>query len=398
MRNLALLGLLAAYSVARAQSGGSPEALRASGERAFGLSALLGMEDAKNQPAPPPAGPPVGAAQQQSLIDFHTHSYCSDGIKSPEDMAKEAKAAGVLYWALTDHDTTACLSRAQKAAAAEGIHFVPGIELSAEDDSVHVLGLGIDPGFSGWKAYVDRARTERVSRSKAILAKLATLTDPATSAPIQLDFKKDILISRINVERAAEGKPPLTDVEAQSLSEKDALAMIRGQITRPDIARALVDNKFVKNSREAFDKYLGDDAPAGLPMDGISYQDAVELIHKAGGKAFLAHPYTIFKFKKFPRKYGGTQYADFNGLAKSIIDSGIDGFETLRPGSEKFPEDAKTVDDAIQKSGSQQPMLMGIGSDYHGYTQEKGGIGPRAIGGIAVSQQQAQGLLRGLNP
>ena len=70
-------------------------------------------------------------ADSEPLVDFHTHSLCSDGVLSPATLVERARARNVATLALTDHDTTAGLDEARAACAGAGIRFVPGVELSA---------------------------------------------------------------------------------------------------------------------------------------------------------------------------------------------------------------------------------------------------------------------------
>ena len=60
----------------------------------------------------------VGRARRRPLIsdetgiDLHTHSHCSDGSLAPRELVERAAAAGVRVLALTDHDTLAGLAEA----------------------------------------------------------------------------------------------------------------------------------------------------------------------------------------------------------------------------------------------------------------------------------------------
>ena len=47
-----------------------------------------------------------------SYIDLHVHSSASDGTMTPEEVVDCAAKAGLSAIALTDHDTTAGVSRA----------------------------------------------------------------------------------------------------------------------------------------------------------------------------------------------------------------------------------------------------------------------------------------------
>ena len=62
--------------------------------------------------------------------DLHCHSVVSDGTLTPEALASRAKANGVELWALTDHDEIGGQHRAMAAAAAVGLPYLTGTEVS----------------------------------------------------------------------------------------------------------------------------------------------------------------------------------------------------------------------------------------------------------------------------
>ena len=80
-------------------------------------------------------------------FDLHCHSTISDGTLAPAEIVRRAAANGVTVLALTDHDELAGLAQAAEAARADGIRFVPGVEISVTwaDITIHIVGLGIDP-------------------------------------------------------------------------------------------------------------------------------------------------------------------------------------------------------------------------------------------------------------
>ena len=47
-------------------------------------------------------------------VDLHTHSTCSDGLLTPEEVVERAYKKSVKYLALTDHDTVKGLDIAKK--------------------------------------------------------------------------------------------------------------------------------------------------------------------------------------------------------------------------------------------------------------------------------------------
>ena len=58
------------------------------------------------------------------MIDLHTHSNCSDGDLSPEELIEYAHKKKIEVLALTDHDTLSGLERASSAAKKVGIEFI----------------------------------------------------------------------------------------------------------------------------------------------------------------------------------------------------------------------------------------------------------------------------------
>ena len=68
--------------------------------------------------------------QNTDIADLHGHSYYSDGLHSPEDIAKMAFEAGLKVYALTDHDTIKGHTRMADACKKHGIIFIPGVEMT----------------------------------------------------------------------------------------------------------------------------------------------------------------------------------------------------------------------------------------------------------------------------
>ncbi|NCO53224.1 MAG: PHP domain-containing protein, partial [Deltaproteobacteria bacterium] len=73
--------------------------------------------------------------------DLHCHSVISDGTLTPEQLAQRAKANGVQLWALTDHDEVGGQARAAAAAAACGLDYLTGVEISITflGQTVHIV-------------------------------------------------------------------------------------------------------------------------------------------------------------------------------------------------------------------------------------------------------------------
>ena len=131
-------------------------------------------------------------------IDLHMHSTASDGTDDPGSLARLVKDAGLAGFALTDHDTTAGLAAAAKAAKRLRIGFVPGIELSADPGSVappeaggdaagkspsvgtlHILGYHVrhdDEGLAALDALIDLGFCRVLTSGQASSAPAGTET------------------------------------------------------------------------------------------------------------------------------------------------------------------------------------------------------------------------------
>src|SRR3974377_2067103 len=103
-----------------------------------------------------------------TFADLHLHTQFSDGTYSPEELVTHAQEFGLGAIALTDHDTVEGCPRAARACAAAGIEFIPGTELTAEQDGneLHILGYSVDvhdPRFLGEMAKFQSVRQNTIS-------------------------------------------------------------------------------------------------------------------------------------------------------------------------------------------------------------------------------------------
>jgi predicted metal-dependent phosphoesterase TrpH len=110
-----------------------------------------------------------------SPFDLHSHSTVSDGTLTPGELVGRALARGLDVLALTDHDDTAGIEEARRAAQNTPLRLVAGVEISVswETRTLHILGLNVnasDPalmsGLAGIRAGRD-ARAVRIGESFA---------------------------------------------------------------------------------------------------------------------------------------------------------------------------------------------------------------------------------------
>jgi len=236
------------------------------------------------------------------------HTTASDGALSPSALVQLARKRKIDIIAITDHDTTGGIPAAQ--AAAQGMPLlIPGIELSATaaGADVDILGYCIDPAQADFQARLCQSRAQRITRAGAMVERLAVL-----GAPIRLE----------RVLELAAG----------------------GSVCRPHIAQALVEAGYVEGLREAFERYLGSSAPAYIPGDKLTPTEAIDLIHRAGGAAVLAHPALV---------------PDYAALIERLVRAGLDGVEVAHP---KNPNPVRANLRALAKK---HDLVITGGSDFH---------------------------------
>ena len=188
--------------------------------------------------------------------DLHCHSVVSDGTLTPEALAARARVNGVELWALTDHDEIGGQARAAAAAAANGMAYLTGTEISVTfaNETVHIVGLGFDasnPIIVNGLAKTRGGRGERAMEMSDGLAKVG------------IKGAYDGALKFV-------GNPEL--------------------ISRTHFARFLVESGVCKDTYEVFRKYLTEGKPGYVPHRWASLGDAVGWITQSGGVAVIAHP------------------------------------------------------------------------------------------------------------
>jgi 3',5'-nucleoside bisphosphate phosphatase len=241
--------------------------------------------------------------------DLHMHSTCSDGKYSPSELVHRAKNYGISCIAITDHDTMEGVDEAIETGLALGVEVIPAVEVTASynDKECHVLCYGVERRNEGWRSMLQAQQRIRKSRADRILGKLSEM--------------------------------------GVYLNIEDVIAEDADVITRPHIAQALVKSGHATHSRDAFDRFIGNMAPAYVPLDHIQLVDLIKLAHLAGGVAILAHP--------------GSHYSQ--SQLDDMISLGIDGFEYLHPSH------GYTLQTKYRALADEHDLLTTAGSDFHGF-------------------------------
>ena len=245
-------------------------------------------------------------------IDLHLHTTASDGRCTPRELVERAAVAGVSILAVTDHDTTAAVAEVSREAQRHGLLAVVGIEVTAVVDGkdLHMLGYFFDPGHEGLAAMLARQRAIRVARIEAIGSRLA-------ERGVAIDIGPMIEQSRREGGRS---------------------------IGRPQDALAMVEAGHVGGIQEAFDRWLDVGRPAFVPREGPSPEAVIDMLHRAGGLASVAHP---------GKRGAGSRI-------QALAEAGLDAIEAYHP-----DHDATLVQQCLDLARRLDLVVTG-GSDFHG--------------------------------
>ncbi len=189
-------------------------------------------------------------------IDLHCHSNVSDGMLSPAEVVARAASNGVDVLALTDHDDVAGLAAAQTAADAAGMTLIPGVEISVSwgGQTVHIVGLRIDPAHPELAAGLAGIRVGRIERARRMGDDLA----------------------KSGIAGAYEGAYDY--------------AVNKQMVGRTHFARWLVAQGHAPDMRGAFRRFLTRGNPGYVEHEWTSLENAVSWIRASGGMAVIAHP------------------------------------------------------------------------------------------------------------
>lgn len=249
-------------------------------------------------------------------FDLHTHSLASDGTCAPGDVVRLAGEAGLSLVALTDHDTIAGVPEALQAGKTLGVPVLPGIELDTESPfELHIVGLGIDIEDGAFQEALRRQRRRRQQRNTIILEKLS----------------------------------------AAGMDLGGYFAESKGVDTRLHIAKALCAAGYARSASDAFARYLNPGMPGYHPARRYTPEEAIALIHDAGGIAVLAHPCHI--------------RGNPHPLVARLARAGLDGLEAYYPAS--TPGQTALYCSLAAQFG----LLVSTGSDFHGDNRPESTLG-----------------------
>ncbi len=269
--------------------------------------------------------------------DFHLHYTCTDGADAPAKVMRRVAQQGLGAAALTDHDTCAGNNAAAEAAAELGITYVHGVEVSSrfEPIELHVIALSARPWPDAFSHALEGTMQGRHERAVTI------------------------------VDRLEEHGLPMA-------AFRERLAAMEGSIVgRMHIAAYLSEVGAVKKPQEAFDRWLKPGCPGFVRKELLGTAAVLDLIHGAGGLAFVAHP----GLQKNVRK-----------ALPALLELPFDGIEAFH-----ISHSPGRADEFVQLAQSRGLLITG-GSDCHGSIK-----GQPTMGQSKLPERHAARLLDALN-
>lgn len=248
------------------------------------------------------------------MIDLHVHSTYSDGTCTPAELTALATKRGLSAFALTDHDTIEGIHEAVTAAKTTQVEVVPGIEFSTEYSGrdIHVLGLDLDCHNTHLQENLKQFQAARRDRNLKMIQKLADLGIDISAAQMEAAFGDAVM-------------------------------------TRAHFARYLLEKGYVADLKEAFSRYIGDQAPCFVPRTKVTPSMAVRLICEANGIAVLAHPMQ-YHFSE----------PELTTLLKSLKSDGLAGIEAI------YSTHSRAQEASLRMTAKRLGLAISGGSDFHG--------------------------------
>ena len=265
------------------------------------------------------------------LVDFHMHSIYSDGVKSPEELLRHALDCNLSMMALTDHDEIngiKALRTAQDQLDPEKtIKIINGCEFSADykDKSIHILGYRFDETNKELRDFIEYFKSKREERIDEIIRRCNN---------VGYFISKDELLKKF----------PKTQAYG-----------------RPHIGQLLIDGGYAKDINDVFKDILRKDSPCYVPKVKIEVPYIIDIIHKAGGLAVMAHPKLV----------SSDEYV------VEMLSYDFDGMEVYH---------TKHNDDDVKRYkalATKHNLFITGGSDYHGIP----GKAPDKFGDYLVSSE-----------
>lgn len=253
---------------------------------------------------------------KKMIVDFHTHTFFSDGIYSPTKVVQKAIENGLDIIAISDHDTVDGIKEIKNS-----ISVIPAIEITTRGESfpfgkacLHILGYGIQ-------------------------------LDTIYPFMQKLSVKQNNVIDSFLYDSTKMGI---------TLSPRDINPAHGTMIQFSDLVTAFM-NSIPKYNSEP-ERFLNH---YSLLWNNCFYstREVIDIIHASGGIAVWAHPFISYfnsAFQSLTTEFISTAFP-------KLISYGLDGIEAYYM---TFSDHQKNFLINLAKKYS---LMISGGSDFHGY-------------------------------
>jgi len=288
-------------------------------------------------------------------VDLHTHTYHSDGLKSPAALVYEAYSKGVKAIAITDHNSFEGILEAIEAGRILGVEVIPGIEMMTADYEgfgTEVLVYFPDAGrFLEW--YHSEESEKFRKRMGAAQAKHGKITER-----LLRDLKKDYPglegFTWREVADMTPEVPALPGFLPFVLWEKFGQERLKEIFGRADLNG--VQDVYDKVFKPYIKEYM-------KTVKFIKAEEVAALTEKNGGVACLAHP------KQYLKNIRGRRSAKRRALKEYIETLGVQAIQVNDV--RNSPEDTEMFVSIADELG----LIKVSGSDTHSDVDSELGSG-----------------------
>lgn len=318
--------------------------------------------------------------------DMHCHTLRSDGNDTPQELIAAAAELGMHAVAITDHDVdpprTLTLTGGRRIdsvspavedtvdyAARRGVRLILGYEFSCDTqvDDVHICGYGLDWEHPGLAAEVEAAQRSKSEAYEELCRRL-------TETGMALDWHADVLHC----------------VDAAALPLNTGPAVRKPEdVQRKHIFEAMAARGYAPSWSQA-KIMVRDDPKLNVRRRKIEPAAAIDLIHRCGGIAILAHPYLIDE----TIRCAGQPTRSRRQYIAALIDVALDGIEASYSYDKTTYKGCLTperIEAEVRETYTNRVRFISGGSDYHA-DHKKGGKRVRRLGERGLTRGEFEAI------
>lgn len=269
----------------------------------------------------------------KNYIDLHMHSiYSDDGEYMPSRLVEMCAEKGIQIMAIADHNKVDAITEAKQRAKELGIQYIPAIEIDCtyQDINLHVVGYGIN----------DKA------------PEFTVLGESVLNQELELSMKKIELTKQLGFQVSKEELDQLSDNGVYTGEMFGEIILAKEEYEKHPLLAPYrkggdrSDNPYVN----FYWDFYAQGKPCYTKVIYPSLAEIVDLIHRNGGKAVLAHPGENLKGR----------FEIFDEMMEAVKFDGVEAFSNYH--------DEETVD-YFYKKGQEYGIMTTCGSDFHGKTK-----------------------------